>query len=136
ELSTSLQAKLLRVLEERRVRRRGSIRDTEIDLRRVAATHVNLPEAVRQGSFRQDLYYRLNTVPIHLPALRERGDDVIVIAQHFLKRFSEEYEVSPPLTPEIRRALLAHTWPGNVRELRNAIERAVLLGDGRLYVED
>jgi len=136
ELSTSLQAKLLRVLEERRVRRLGSIRDTEIDLRIVAATHVNLPEAVRQGSFRQDLYYRLNTVPIHLPALRERGDDVIVIAQHFLKRFSEEYEVSPPLTPEIRRALLAHTWPGNVRELRNAIERAVLLGDGRLYVED
>jgi transcriptional regulator with PAS, ATPase and Fis domain len=137
DLSLSLQAKLLRVLEEKRVRRLGSVREVEVDVRVVAATHVDLPEAVRDGSFRDDLYYRLNVVPIPLPALRERGDDVLMLAEHFLKRFCKQYEVPHPLvTPEIKRALRAHSWPGNIRELRNAIERAVLLGDGNLYVDD
>jgi DNA-binding NtrC family response regulator len=137
DLSPSLQAKLLRVLEEKRVRRLGSVRMMDIDLRVVAATHVDLQQAIRDGRFRQDLYYRLNVVPIHLPALRERGDDVLLLADHFLARFCKEYEIHPPVIPEdIRRALRAHAWPGNVRELRNAIERAVLLGDGNLFVED
>ncbi|MEX2582527.1 MAG: sigma-54 dependent transcriptional regulator [Gemmatimonadota bacterium] len=137
DLSGSLQAKLLRVLEEKRVRRLGSVRDVDIDLRIIAATHVDLPDAIREGQFREDLFYRLNVVPIKLPALRERGDDVILLAEHFLDRFSREYEIrTPPLTSEIRRALRGHAWPGNVRELRNAIERAVLLGEGNLFVDD
>jgi DNA-binding NtrC family response regulator len=137
DLSGPLQGKLLRVLEEKRVRRLGSVRDVEIDLRVVAATHVDLPEAIRSGRFRQDLFYRLSVVPIRLPALRERGDDVILLAEHFLERFAGEYEIrTPPLSPDIRRALKSHPWPGNVRELRNAIERAVLLGDGHLFVDD
>ncbi|MEX2571139.1 MAG: sigma-54 dependent transcriptional regulator [Gemmatimonadota bacterium] len=137
DLSAPLQGKLLRVLEEKRVRRLGAIRDVEVDVRVVAATHVNLPLAISEGSFREDLYYRLNVVPIRLPALRDRGDDVLLLAEHFLERFSVEYEIrTPPITPDIRRALRTHTWPGNVRELRNSIERAVLLGDGNLFVDD
>jgi two-component system, NtrC family, response regulator HydG len=137
DVSAALQAKLLRVLEEKRVRRLGSVRSMDVDLRVVAATHVDLPAAVRDGRFRQDLFYRLNVVPIHLPALRDRGDDVILLAEHFLARFSREYEIrQPAFTEEVRRALRTHSWPGNVRELRNAMERGVLLGDGNLFVED
>lgn len=137
DLTPPLQAKLLRVLEEKRVRRLGSIREIDLDIRVVAATHVNLPAAIRAGRFRQDLYYRLNVVPIRLPSLRERGDDVIELAEHFLDRFAKQYRVArSPLTLEIRRALRSHEWPGNIRELRNAIERAVLLGGGNLFVED
>jgi DNA-binding NtrC family response regulator len=137
DMAASLQGKLLRILEERRVRRLGSVRDMEIDVRVVAATHVDLASATRNGLFRQDLYYRLNVVPVRLPALRERGDDVIALAEFFLERFCREYEIPrAPITSEIRRALRAHTWPGNIRELRNAIERAVLLGEGNLFVDD
>lgn len=137
DLPVSLQGKLLRVLEEKRVRRLGSVREVDIDVRVVAATHVDLPTAINDGRFREDLFFRLNVVPIRLPSLRERGDDVLLLAEHFLDRFSKEYEVRrAPLTSDIRRALRAHAWPGNVRELRNAIERAVLLGDGNLFVDD
>ena len=137
DLSLNLQGKLLRVLEDKRVRRLGSVRDNEVDVRIVAATHVNLVTAVQEKRFRQDLYYRLNVVQLELPALRDRGDDILVLATHFLERFGMEYQVSHlTLTPEVRRVLLAHSWPGNVRELRNAIERAVLLGDGYLDVNE
>jgi DNA-binding NtrC family response regulator len=137
DLTLSLQAKLLRVLEEKRVRRLGSVREVDVDVRVVAATHVDLPTAIKTGNFRQDLYYRLNVVPIRLPPLRERGDDVLTLAEHFLDRYCKQYEVRRmPVTPDIRRALRNHIWPGNIRELRNAIERAVLLGDGHLFVED
>jgi DNA-binding NtrC family response regulator len=137
DLSLNLQGKLLRVLEDKRVRRLGSVRDHEVDVRIIAATHVNLLAAVQEKRFRQDLYYRLNVVPLELPALRDRGDDILVLATHFLERFALEYQAPHlSLTPEIRRVLLAHSWPGNVRELRNAIERAVLLGDGCLDVSD
>lgn len=137
DLSLKLQGKLLRVLEEKRVRRLGSLRDQEIDLRIIAATHVDLIEAVQEKRFRQDLYYRLAVVPIELPALRHRGDDILMLAEHFLDRFSGDYEVGPLALPaDIRRTLLSHSWPGNVRELRNAIERAVLLGDGGLDAND
>ncbi len=137
DLPILLQSKLLKALEDKRIRRLGSVRETHIDVRLVAATNVDLPAAVEDGRFRRDLYYRLNVVPIDLPALRDRGDDVLLLAEHFLEKFCEQYEMSKPqLTPEIKRALKGHAWPGNVRELRNAIERAIVLGDGALAVED
>ena len=137
DLPYPLQAKLLRVLEDRRIRRLGSLREMETDVRVVTATNVDLAAAVRKGVFREDLYYRLNVVPLHLPPLRDRGDDVLLLAEHFLERFSRQYELPlPRVTPDIKRALLSHRWPGNVRELRNSIERAVLLGDGHLFVND
>ena len=137
DLSAELQAKLLRVLEAKRVRRLGSVRDQEVDVRIVAATHVDLPARVKQGTFRKDLFYRLSVVPVELPSLRDRGEDVVMLARHFLDRFGREYEMpAPELTPEIRSALLVHTWPGNIRELKNSVERAILLGDGVLRRED
>lgn len=137
DLSLSLQAKLLRVIEDKRVRRLGSVRDQEVDVRIIAATHVDLAAAVREKRFREDLYFRLNVLPLAIPALRARGDDVLLLAAHFLERFAAEY-AAPGLsiTPDVRRALLMHSWPGNVRELRNAMERAVLLGEGRLDPRD
>jgi DNA-binding NtrC family response regulator len=137
DLSFALQAKLLRVLEEKRVRRLGSLRDQPLDVRVIAATHVNLTAAIEEQRFRRDLYYRLNVFPIHLPPLRERGEDVLLLAASFLDRFSSEYETPrPPITPEVQRVLLGHSWPGNVRELRNAVERAVLLGEGEFRARD
>lgn len=137
DLSPELQAKLLRVLENKRVRRLGSVRDQEVDARIIAATHVDLTAKVRRGEFRKDLFYRLSVVPLALPALRERGDDVLLLAEHFVRRFSREYDLpEPSLTSEIRDALLCHPWSGNVRELRNAIERAMLLGGGVLCASD
>jgi two-component system, NtrC family, response regulator HydG len=131
DLSPELQAKLLRALETRQVRRLGSVRTTSVDVRVIAATHVDLAAAVRKGAFREDLYYRLSVVPIHLPPLRARGSDVFFLAQTFLRQFAEQYALAIPiLADDVRGALLAHAWPGNVRELRNAVERAVLLGDG------
>src|SRR5690606_13500941 len=133
DLSLKLQAKLLRVLEDKRVRRLGSLRDVEVDVRVIAATHVDLYTAASERGFRQDLYYRLSVLPIHLPPLRDRGEDILLLANTFLDSFTDLYETPRlPLPADVRRALLAHPWPGNVRELRNAIERAVLLGDGRL----
>ena len=137
DLPLDLQGKLLRVLEERRVRRLGALRSVDVDVRIVAATNVELAEAVRKGRFREDLFFRLNVVPIHLPPLRERGSDVLMLADRFLAAFAEEYELEvAPLDEDVRAALLRHPWPGNVRELRNALERAVLLSDGRIRTED
>ncbi len=136
DLSPSLQGKLLRVLEDKRVRRLGSVRDQLVDVRIIAATHVDLYSASLEGTFRQDLYYRLSVLPIHLPPLRERGDDILMIASDFQERFSNQYRIpSTPFPNDVRRALLGHTWPGNIRELRNAIERAVLMGDGQVRRE-
>jgi DNA-binding NtrC family response regulator len=133
DISLQVQAKLLKVLEEKRTRRLGSVRTIEVDVRVITATHVDLAQAVEQGKFRADLFYRLNVLPIHLAPLRARGEDVLLLAEHFLDRASAEYEVArPPLDAEARRTILAHAWPGNVRELKNAIERAVLLGDGAI----
>lgn len=127
-LALELQAKLLRALEEKTTRRLGSTTSRQVDVRIVASTNADLATEVREGRFREDLYYRLNVVSLHLPPLRERGDDVLLLAEAFLERFSAQYRVPEPLlNPEVRRTLLAHAWPGNVRELRNAIERAVLL---------
>lgn len=130
-LPLPLQGKMLRALEERTIRRVGGSRNIPFDVRLVAATHVNLADAVRRGEFREDLYYRINVVPIELPALRDRAEDILLLANHFLVRFKREYDV-PELdfTPAAVRALRDRPWLGNVRELRNTIERAVLLADG------
>ena len=136
DLSLKLQGKLLRVLEDKHVRRLGSVRDVEVDVRVIAATHVDLYTAAGEREFRQDLYYRLSVLPIHLPPLRDRGEDIVLLANTFLDSFTQLYETPRlPLPADVRRALMAHSWPGNVRELRNAIERSVLLGDGRLRRE-
>ncbi len=137
DLSFELQGKLLRVLEEKRVRRLGSLREISVDVRVIAATNVDIHSAMREGHFRPDLYYRLNVAPIHLPSLHERGDDIFILADHFLQRFSAEYEEPmPKWTAEVRRAVLMYSWPGNVRELRNSMERAVLFGNGELKLRD
>ncbi len=128
DMDVALQAKLLKLLEEKMIRRLGSVREQPVDVRIVAATHRPLEELVREGRFRADLYYRLCVVQLHLPALRERGNDILTLAQHFLQMLAARYaKVLPALTREAQVALLAHTWPGNVRELRNVLEQAVLL---------
>ena len=127
------QAKLLRVLEEREVVRVGSSKPVGVDIKIIAATNVNLEEAVRKGTFRQDLYYRINVAEIRLPPLKERGDDILLLAQLFLERHCA-YMGRPRLTlsPGACRQLLAYAWPGNVRELNNEMERAASLTAGNL----
>ena len=127
-LAPELQSKLLRALDQKSVRRLGATATRTIDVRIVAATNTDLPAAVHASRFREDLFYRLNVITLELPPLRQRGDDVILLAEFFLRKFGAHYKLPQPnLTPEVRGALLAHAWPGNIRELRNAIERAVLL---------
>jgi DNA-binding NtrC family response regulator len=137
DLPPTMQGKLLKVLEDKQVRRVGALRARTVDVRIIAATHVDLAGAVKRGVFREDLFYRLSVIPIHLPPLRDRGDDVLLLAEHFLRTLAGQYGMpAPSITPELRRALLAHGWPGNVRELRNGLERAVLLADGPIHPED
>jgi DNA-binding NtrC family response regulator len=137
DLPLTLQGKILKALEEKEVRRLGALRTRPVDVRIVAATHVDLVAAVRRGEFREDLYYRLSVIPIHLPPLRERGSDVVLLAEHFLRTLAEQYGLpAPAVEPDLRRALLSHSWPGNVRELRNGLERALLLGDARIDPAD
>jgi DNA-binding NtrC family response regulator len=136
-LGALLQGKILRVLQEREVRRVGGTRSVKVDVRVVAATHVDLLQAVKAGQFREDLYYRLNVVPLSLPPLRERAEDIVPLAKHFASKFAEEYGVAVPrFSAAAERALQARPWPGNVRELRNAVERAVLLGGPSFGPED
>jgi DNA-binding NtrC family response regulator len=132
EMSLDLQAKLLRVVQERRIRRVGGETERPIDIRWVSATNRDPEEAVREGQLRQDLYFRLNVVPIRVPPLRERPEDILLLAQHFLKRFGEQYgRAGLRLGGPVSQALESYSWPGNVRELQNMIERMVSLsGDG------
>jgi two-component system response regulator HydG len=127
-LPLELQPKLLRALETRSIRRVGGQQSRQVDVRVVAASHVDLGQAVRQGEFREDLYYRLNVVTLVLPPLREREGDVELLAHTFVQRIATSYGLPvPELSQETRTALRAHRWPGNVRELRNVLERAVVL---------
>jgi DNA-binding NtrC family response regulator len=128
DMPLSLQPKLLRVLEERKVRPVGGGKEVAIDLRLISATHRDLEDAIVQGQFREDLYFRLNVIQIALPPLRARGNDVLLIAQSFVDTFAKQAgKAVVGLSPEAAERLLSYAWPGNVRELRNAIERAVAL---------
>ena len=132
-----MQAKLLRVLQERRVRPVGSDTEVPIDVRVVAATHKDLTKEVSEGRFRADLFYRINVLRLDVPPLRARREDVLVLAQAFLARQTRPDTTPPTLSPEAARRLLDYDWPGNVRELENCIERAVVLSKGReIGVED
>ena len=128
EMPLVIQAKLLRVLEEQNFRRLGGVRDIQVDLRVVAATNRKLTEAIEQGRFRLDLYYRLNVIQVVLPPLRERAEDVIPLAEHFVRMYNTKFKRHVKgISHSAAAALLAHDWPGNVRELRNVIERAMVL---------
>jgi len=130
-LSPSTQVKLLRVLQERTVTPVGGTEPVPVDFRLVAATNENLGERVREGSFREDLFYRLNVFPIHVPPLRERKEDIPLLAHAFRLRFAEENGVTaPPLLGETLQRMMVHDWPGNVRELENVIERSLILHSG------
>ena len=131
DVSQELQTKLLRFLQEREFDRVGGVRPIHVDVRIVAATNRDLDGAVREGRFREDLYHRLNVVPIMLPPLRERREDVPTLARHFLQRFSKEVKKNlSEISHEALNKLSAYDWPGNVRELANVMERAVVLGQG------
>lgn len=133
EMSLTLQAKLLRVLQEWEVDRLGGTSPVRVDVRLLATTNADLAECVRKGKFREDLYFRLNVIPFHLPSLRERPGDIALLAEHFLKRAAKEHgRQVVGLEPEALEKLERHTWRGNVRELRNVIERAVLLCQGNV----
>ncbi|MBM3779017.1 MAG: sigma-54-dependent Fis family transcriptional regulator [Acidimicrobiia bacterium] len=137
EMQPALQAKLLRVLEEKTFKRVGGLQDIRVDVRVIAATHRNLDEAVREGRFREDLFYRLQVMPIHLPALRERKGDIILLANYFVDGFNREFKKRVRgITAEATRLLETYGWPGNVRELRNAVERAMLLVDAEWLKPD
>src|SRR5437762_1697617 len=129
EMSLNMQAKFLRCLQERVVRRVGGTRDIRVDVRIVAATNRRLATRVKEGQFREDLFYRLNVIPIHIPPLRERRDDIMPLARHFLREAAlRSHKATQGFTPEAERLMLTYAWPGHVRELRNLIERLVILG--------
>ncbi|HUL16700.1 MAG TPA: sigma-54 dependent transcriptional regulator [Terriglobales bacterium] len=131
ELPLPIQAKLLRVLEERRFERVGGTQSIDVDVRFVVATNRNLKKLAEEKLFREDLYFRISTVPMTIPPLRERGDDALLLADHFLEKFSREFGKSNlKLSAEARNGLLSYRWPGNVRELQNTLERAVILSEG------
>jgi sigma-54-specific transcriptional regulator len=138
DMPLSLQVKLLRVLQERQVVRLGSRKPTPVNVRLIAATNVNLEQAVAQGRFRRDLYYRLNVAAVYLPPLRERGQDILALAAHFAQVYQAEsgYE-RVEISAEAEQALLAHSWPGNIRELENVIQFALIMCDnGVLHARD
>jgi transcriptional regulator with GAF, ATPase, and Fis domain len=137
ELAVPMQAKLLRVLQEREFERVGGTRPIKLDVRLIAATNRDLKEASRTGAFRPDLYYRLNVVSLHMPALRERREDIPMLAAYFATQYAEKVKRRVAgISPEARTCLMRYEWPGNVRELENAIERAVVLGSTELILPD
>ncbi len=128
DMHMSMQAKLLRLLEEKTFKRVGGVKDIKVDVRVVSATNQELTKAMAEGNFRKDLYYRLQVVPIHLPPLRERGRDVLILAQQFIDYFNQEcHKNVRGLSKEVEQILLDYAWPGNVRELKNVIERSMIL---------
>lgn len=136
-MSLNLQAKLLRVLQEKEFERVGGTGSIPVDVRIIAATNQDLKKVIEEGTFREDLYYRLNVVPIHLPPLRERKDDIPLLAYHFLRRYSQELKKDiKEIAPEAMELMLNYNWPGNIRELENAIERAIVLGTGERLSAD
>ena len=127
-LSMSMQSKLLTAIEKRQISRLGATKSIPINVRLVCATNADIRQMVEEGNFRQDLLYRINTIEIHIPPLRERGEDILLLAEHFLKKYNHKYKKDiQGLTREAKQKLMKYPWPGNVRELQHAIERAVIL---------
>ncbi len=127
-MNLDMQSKILRVLQDRKFMHLGGVHEIQVDVRIIAATNVDLQQQVREGKFREDLFYRLNVITIDLPPLRQRREDIPLLANFFLDRYSKENGLAlRRITTEALRALMAHSWPGNVRELENVIERAVVL---------
>ena len=137
EMPMNLQVKLLRVLQERVIERVGELAPRAVDIRVVAATNKDLQELIKSGQFREDLYYRLNEISVKLPPLRERGEDISVLAQYFMNRFREQYGARPSgFTNQALLAMKAYYWPGNVRELENRVKKAVIMSDRPLLNPD
>ena len=135
-MSPALQAKLLRVLQEREFERVGDSHTIKIDVRVIAATHSDLTKMVAEGLFREDLFYRLNVIPVQLPPLRDRRDDVPLLVQHFLQKLSADSgRAAVTVSQEALRSLMAYPWPGNVRQLENAVERAIAFSHGRSQID-
>jgi DNA-binding NtrC family response regulator len=137
-MSAPLQARLLRVLQQREFERVGDSQPIKVDVRVIAATNADLPRMVKDGSFREDLYYRLNVIPIRLPSLRERREDIPLLVHHFLERFCRDLDPPRPdvtMSQEAMRRMMAYDWPGNIRQLENAVERALALSPGRMQIE-
>ncbi len=133
----SLQAKLLQVLQDGEFSRLGGESDVRVDTRIIAATNVNLEEAVANGRFREDLYYRLNVVTILLPPLRERKDAIPLLVDHFQRKYNEQYRKNlPPISPETMNGFMQYHWPGNVRELENMLKRMVVMGDAQAVMDE
>jgi two-component system response regulator PilR (NtrC family) len=138
EMTPPMQVKLLRALQDRRIRRVGGNQEEPVDVRIIAATNKDLAQSIESGEFREDLFYRINVIPIELPSLRHRREDVSLLVDHFIRKFSESMGMEPrPISVEALRALESYDWPGNVRELENTIERALALAtDDRLSTRD
>ena len=132
-LSLPMQAKLLTAIEKRQISRLGSTQAIPIDVRLICATNADIRRMIEEERFRQDLLYRINTIELHIPPLRERGEDILLLADYFLQRYARKYQKEMRgLTREAKNKLLKYAWPGNVRELQHTMERAVILGDGSL----
>jgi len=130
-MSMDTQSKILRVLQDKRFMHLGGVHELQVDVRIIAATNVDLQQQVKEGKFREDLFYRLNVITIDLPALRQRKEDIPMLTDFFLQKYAKENDQSSKrITPEAMRPLLTYSWPGNVRELENVMERAVVLSSG------
>ena len=137
EMPPSLQAKLLHVLQDQQFSRLGSRSVVKVDVRILAATNINIPEALANKRLREDLYYRLNAFTLHIPPLRERKEEIPILLKHFMTRLSEQYARSPlPFTPDLLQACLSYPWPGNLRELGNFVKRYLVLGDEKLAIHE
>jgi len=136
-ISMEIQSKLLRVIQEREFRRLGSLENKKVDVRIIAASNTDLQTAVHQGTFRDDLYYRLNVIAIKIPPLRERSEDIPLMVHHFIEKYQEENQRNKiVMDPSAMKVLMDYPWPGNIRELQNAIERAVVLAPGNVIMSD
>ncbi|MFQ5823983.1 MAG: sigma-54-dependent transcriptional regulator [bacterium] len=137
DITESVQTKLLRVLQEKEITHLGGTKTIKVDVRVITATNRNLEKAIKEGKFREDLYYRLNVIPILLPPLRERKDDIPLLLDYFIKKFSRENKIpAPRISEEAIKLCMRYNWPGNVRELENAIENAIVLGEGSTILSD
>jgi len=131
EIPRDMQAKLLQAIQDQNFERVGGLKNISVDVRLIAATNRNLPQEVKEGKFREDLFYRLNVFPIHIPPLRERTEDILPLTGHFLEKFNRKLKMQVEgLSPEVRDCLIAYPWPGNIRELEHLLERMILMADG------